>query len=95
MKRMKLKPATAFLAATITACSFAISAVANETPESDPEVNEGSTWLLIRSGTSYGNALEKIEMQSRDQCEAEGLRIDSNDGFGDGRAFYYVCVSGK
>ena len=95
MKPIKMKLITTCFAVTATACSFAISALANETTESIQEVNRGSTYLLIRSGTSYGNALEKIEMQSREQCEAEGLRIDSVDGFGKDRAFYYVCVSGK
>jgi hypothetical protein len=96
MKSMKKQhlAATVIATATVATC-LASSGLANEIQESSPAATTGSTWLLIRSGTTYGNALEKIEMQSREQCEAEGLRIDSVDGFGKNRAFYYVCVSGK
>ena len=95
MKSTRMKLITTCFAVTATACSSALSAWANESTENIQEAKTGSIYLLIRSGTNYGNALEKIEMQSREQCEAEGLRIDSVDGFGKDRAFYYVCVSGK
>jgi len=52
-------------------------------------VNAESYWLVL-IGRQQGTALEKIEMQSMEECEEQGKIFDNLSG-----NYYYVCLTGK
>ena len=60
-------------------------------------VQAGSVWLLMREITMTGLAIEKIEMESMEQCEIQGAIYISTKRLGERRlpGLGFECLEGK
>ena len=59
--------------------------------------NYPKAWLIMRSSVNQGgNAIEKIPFESMELCSQAELQLESNDGFGGGRRFFFTeCIENK
>ena len=64
----------------------------------DPE--PGSVWLIFAAGyysKGYATVVDKIQMQSIQQCQVEGAKLKADDSFKSGllQKLNFTCVRGK
>ena len=69
-----------------------------------PAVQAGSVWLIMkeavkphRTAGSFGIALEKLEMESMEQCEEQGAVFIASERMGKDRGKYvgFECLEAK
>jgi len=54
-----------------------------------------SYWLIVRYGDGSANSLEKIEMQSMEQCELQGAVWRASKRISPGGLTAFECLEGK
>lgn len=54
-----------------------------------------SYWLIVRYGSGSANSLEKIEMQSMEQCELQGAVWRASKRISPGGLTAFECLEGK
>ena len=57
--------------------------------------NPPSYWLIVRYGDGSANSLEKVEMQSMEQCELQGAVWRASKRISPGALTAFECLEGK
>jgi len=90
------------VASSLSICAFPSASYSQSSattssplPSSSVPSSSPSYWLIVRYGSGSANSLEKIEMQSMEQCELQGAVWRASKRISPGGLTAFECLEGK